>query len=611
VVPSLLGKSHPRLEIEQSALALQIDERHPEHHARRGLTPWGAEPSRRRHRLLRCRAGAVEVAADGALSGQCGEHHRAGVAGRLRRQERRGTLELESGLVVASGIEERRRPRLHEQRATLRIGIGGELGERLAEHRQRPIQRTGRVGALPRAAQRLHDVDAAALGGVGDLWPDLQRPLEVPQRLGRSVTGGQLRRLDRRLERPRQVVGRPPVQRERRGDGDVPAGERGIGRQRLAVRGVDPHPLARKRVAVDGIARQCMAEEVAAIGLVDDEHVVLDGLSQRRVELGLNEASDRGEQPVGHGATPGRRDAQQPLGGRIEALDAGEEDVTQGQRQLVGVRAALHRTEDLLDQECVALRALVDLVHEPRARPRAQDGLELPRDLRTPEALQLDALHGTYALPAGDQRPQRMAAVQLVGAEADDHEHAIGVQGAHEQGHEVERRPVRPVQILDHEHERAVGGQPLDDADDELEQAGRPALTQRRGADRAVRVEVRQHLRQIGAGGPDEGVELLGRRVAHERAEHVGERAERQALAAHLDAAAREDPRARGARALGGLLDEPRLAHAGLPAEEHGRGIAPDGSVERGRQRRQLGLPADEDRTHESASHRAHLPRPQ
>jgi len=91
----------------------------------------------------------------------------------------------------------------------------------------------------------------------------------------------------------------------------------------------------------------------------------------------------------------------------------------------------------------------------------------------------------------------------------------------------------------------------------------------------------------------------------------VGERAERQALAAHLDAAAREDPRARGARALGGLLDEPRLAHAGLPAEEHGRGIAPHGSVERGRQRRQLGLPADEDRTHESASHRAHLPRPQ
>ena len=72
-----------------------------------------------------------------------------------------------------------------------------------------------------------------------------------------------------------------------------------------------------------------------------------------------------------------------------------------------------------------------------------------------------------------------MAAVQLVGAEADDHQHAIGVQRAHEQGDEVERRPIRPVQILDHEHERAVGSEPLDHAQDQLEQARRAALTER------------------------------------------------------------------------------------------------------------------------------------
>jgi hypothetical protein len=91
----------------------------------------------------------------------------------------------------------------------------------------------------------------------------------------------------------------------------------------------------------------------------------------------------------------------------------------------------------------------------------------------------------------------------------------------------------------------------------------------------------------------------------------VGERAERQALAAHLDAAAGEDPRARRARAPGRLLDEPRLAHAGLAAQEHDRGVAREGSLERRRQRCQLGLPANEDRTHESASHGAHLPSPQ
>ena len=200
-----------------------------------------------------------------------------------------------------------------------------------------------------------------------------------------------------------------------------------------------------------------------------------------------------------------------------------------------------------------------------------------------------------------------MAAVQLVGAEADDHQHASAVQRAHEKGDEVERRPIRPVQILDHEHERAVGGQPLDHAYDQLEQPRRAALTEGSPAERAVGIEVRQHLRQLGAGRPDELIELLGRRVAHQRAECVRERAERQAIAAHLDAAAREHPRARLARALGGLLDESCLAHAGLATQEHDRRVARDRSVERGRQRRQLGVSSDEDRTDESASHRAHV----
>ena len=108
-------------------------------------------------------------------------------------------------------------------------------------------------------------------------------------------------------------------------------------------------------------------------------------------------------------------------------------------------------------------------------------------------------------------------------------------------------------------------------------------------------------------GRPDEGIELLGGRVAHERAERVRERAERQPLAAHLDAAARKDPRARGARALSGLLDEPRLAHPGLATQEHHRRIPRDSSVQRRGQRRQLGVSADEDRTDQSASHRAHV----
>jgi hypothetical protein len=607
VVLGLLGQSQPRLELWQPGVALEVDERHPEHHARRGLAPGGADPHRGRHRLLGGRAGTGEVAVDRALRGQGGEHQGPGVA-RLVGEQRGGAFEVAARLVVASGIEQGRCPPLHEQRAALGIGVGSELRERLVEHRERPIEGTGRIGAVPRAAQRLDDVDAAALGGVGHLWPDLECPLEVPQRLGRRVAGGQLRRLDAGHEGSRQVVGRSPVQRERRGDGDVAAGQRRIGRQRLAVSGVDPRPLARERVAVDGVARERMAEDVAALGLVDHQHVVLDGIAERRIEVGILQAGDRGQQPVGHRAAPGRRDAQQLLGGWVQALDAGEQDVAQGQRQLIGVRAALHRVEDLLDEERVALGALMDLVHEPRGRRLAQDGLELTRDLRAAEALELDALHRPDALPSGDERAQRMAAVQLVGAEADDHEHAVRVERAHEQGHEVERRAIGPVEVLDHEHERALGGEPLDHADDQLEQTGRAAVAQRRRAGRAVGVEVGQHLRQLGAGRPDEGIELLGGRIAHERAERVRERAERQALAAHLDATAREHPGARRARALGRLLDEPRLAHAGLAAEEDDCGIARDGGIEGRRQRSQLGVAAHEDRTHQITPHRPNPP---
>ena len=100
MVLGLLGESQPRLDLRQAALALDIDERHSEHDARRGLTPRGADPFRRRHRLLRRRAGAREVGGDRALRGQLGKHQGPGVAGRVVGQQRGGALEVE---VVDSG----------------------------------------------------------------------------------------------------------------------------------------------------------------------------------------------------------------------------------------------------------------------------------------------------------------------------------------------------------------------------------------------------------------------------------------------------------------------------------------------------------------------------
>ena len=118
----------------------------------------------------------------------------------------------------------------------------------------------------------------------------------------------------------------------------------------------------------------------------------------------------------------------------------------------------------------------MDQVDQTCAGRRAEDRGELLLDVIAAEPLQLDAVHGPHSLPARDERSQRVAAVQLVGSEADNQEHARGTQCTYEQGHEVECRAVRPVQILDHEHERAVLGESLDNAQRELEQARGAAL---------------------------------------------------------------------------------------------------------------------------------------
>jgi hypothetical protein len=88
-----------------------------------------------------------------------------------------------------------------------------------------------------------------------------------------------------------------------------------------------------------------------------------------------------------------------------------------------------------------------------------------------------------------------------------------------------------------------------------------------------------------------------------ERAERVRQRAEGKAFAAELDAAAGEDARAGRAGALGRLFHEPCLPDTRLAAQEHDGGRSRDRGLERRRQRGELGLPADEERTDQVPAH--------
>ena len=102
---------------------------------------------------------------------------------------------------------------------------------------------------------------------------------------------------------------------------------------------------------------------------------------------------------------------------------------------------------------------------------RPEDPGELRDDLLAREALQRDALDDRGALGLGHQRPQRMAAVQLVGAVGGDEQHALVARVAHEEGQEVARGAVGPVDVLEDEHERLRLGQAPQQGEQELEDA--------------------------------------------------------------------------------------------------------------------------------------------
>ena len=64
-----------------------------------------------------------------------------------------------------------------------------------------------------------------------------------------------------------------------------------------------------------------------------------------------------------------------------------------------------------------------------------------------------------------------MVRLELVGADRGDQEDAFVAQVADEEGQQVPRRRVGPLEVLDDEHGRRVPGEPIHDTEQDLEQA--------------------------------------------------------------------------------------------------------------------------------------------
>ena len=173
---------------------------------------------------------------------------------------------------------------------------------------------------------------------------------------------------------------------------------------------------------------------------------------------------------------------------------------------------------------------------------------ELLGDLVAVEAVQREPVDAGGALELGEQRAQRVAPVQLVGAVGDDEAERLLARAAHEERDEVARRAVGPVEVLDRQQHRPGAAEPLEQREHRLEQAALAGARLLVGA-RAGAAQLGQQLGERVAGGDRQRLGLLGREAARERAQRGDERRVGDLRAAQLEALAEQHARAARARA--------------------------------------------------------------
>ncbi len=194
--------------------------------------------------------------------------------------------------------------------------------------------------------------------------------------------------------------------------------------------------------------------------------------------------------------------------------------------------------------------------------------------------------------------------MQLVGAVGHDEEQAgRGALVADEERQQVAGGAVGPVGVFDDQHHGTVFREPLQQPEHLLEQPG-PGL----GPLLARLAELGQQPGQPArvAAGHQRG-DAVAAELAHEPAQHGGERRERQALRAQLQAAADEHPGVLGPVA-GELPDQPRLADPRLAADEHGGRRARAGPAQGVTEGGELAGTPDEQGAHGVDAHALRMP---
>ncbi len=519
------------------------------------------------------------------------EHQHLAVAGqdpgalggrRIGRDDRHGRLDDGHRLGALAVGPERPRQALHAHRALDRVGVVGQGRGRLAVPGDGPPRVAGQPRRTRRPIEQGRPIDAGGRLRVVDRGPQLEGVLGVATGVGEGERIGCGRaRPDRRLERPAVVAGRPPVV----GQLGPVAGRRGAlghgpSRDLVRDRAMQAQPLAGQQIVVGRLLEQRVAEAIARPG---DQDLALDGLSQGAVQVVVRQTRDRGQEVVVHAVAGHGHHGQHRADVVGQGPEAGGQDLAQGRGQAAVARPLLGR-EQLLDEERVAVGALVDAPDGGAIGRRAQDGQRQIGRGRLVEPLEVDALGAAGALQLGQPRAHRVAAVQLVRADGQGQGDALGAQAAHEVGDGVAGRRVGPVEVLDDEQQRLALAQAMDDAQDGLQQARLGPLglgaDARAGRLRLARGQVRGERRdepgQVRPIRTDDVQPRLGRQVVGQAAQGFDQRAVGQTALADVGARAAQHAHPVRLGHRGQLGDQPGLADAGLAGDEQvGRACPP------------------------------------
>ena len=398
------------------------------------------------------------------------------------------------------------------------------------------------------------------LGGVRHRVPERERPLEVRERLGEAEDGLRLAcRLDRRDQRVGAATRRRPVRRElrrRRG----PAARELVGQPRVQLLA-----LAGQDRRVDRLRQERVAESEAAGRLHGDEDAVLDRQAQRLPDGGLGERRQSQEQRVPDVAAGRRREPQQALGRAVEPGDPLEQQVTQATRELVAL--AVGRGQELLREEGVAFGAVDDRIAQRRGCRGVGVRREQRRQLLGRERSQVEQERRARAPDSVGKAAHALGRRELVRAVGREQENRPVGEVVREKDHEVERRRVGPVQVLEHEQHRRLGRVIREHGQCLLEHA------------------------QLGARRPP-----VDRSELCERAQGFHERLVRQVRADEVDRAPEPDVEPCVAGACRELGCEPGLADARFSGDEDGRASSRPCLVERAPELLELLYASDERR---------------